>query len=92
MGMYPSYKVADVLNEYAVTFFTLLNHGYRIQAMHYIMLAQITMLPNLENADRRKLLKQLEWAATDPSDILKPSESANDELEDRRLKEFFRGI
>lgn len=73
MGMYPSYKLRDVLDEYAITFYALLNEGYRQRFEHYRMLAQISDLPNAEKRAREQFYKYLEWASMRPSDILKPS-------------------
>lgn len=86
MGMYPAYTVEMALNEYAVRFFALLNNGYRRRHAHYRMLAQLSMLPHMEKEPRAKLLKQLDWAATDPSDILSSSGNANSEQD---IKRFF---
>lgn len=73
MQMYPAYKLRDVLNEYAVIFFTLLNEGYRLRYAHYMMLSQIADLPGLDKENRKKFYRNLEWASTHPADIMKPS-------------------
>lgn len=83
--MYPAYKRRDVLEEYAITFFALLNEGYRIKARHYQMLAQISDLPSLKELDRKTIYRTLEWAATDPSDILKPSSQGSSDAEIEKL-------
>lgn len=71
--MYPAYKPRDVLEEYALTFFSMLNEGYRQMYEHYYMMAQLALIPMLKDNDRKKFMKQLEWASKPPSDILKPS-------------------
>lgn len=72
--MYPSYKPREVLEEYAITFIGMLNEGYRQRYERYYMLANIASITLLTSDSREKFLKQLEWASTDPSDILKPSD------------------
>lgn len=84
MQMYPAYKLRDVLDEYAVTFFALLNQGYRLRYSHYQMLAQISDLPHMEQDKRSSLYRNLEWASKDPSDILKPSGQGSSDAEIKR--------
>ncbi len=72
MRMYPAYKLRDVLEEFAVTFFFLLNEGYRLQYADALLIAHIGDLPNMEDKDRKNFYKNLEWASMHPSDILKP--------------------
>lgn len=71
--MYPSYKVRDVLNEYAITYYAMLNEGYRQRYEHYNMLATIASIPIMRVEAINELMKQLEWATKDPSDILSSS-------------------
>lgn len=85
MGMYPAYTRALALDEYAVTFFALLNEGYRQQSARYRMESQIALLPYLEKDVRTKMLKRLDFAAADPSDILKPSTMASSDEDIKRL-------
>lgn len=73
MRMYPAYQLRDVLDEYAVSFFALLNEGYRLQYKHYEILAQISDLPHVKADARRDFYNNLKWASTHPSDILKTS-------------------
>jgi len=88
--MYPGYKrPQDVLNEYAIVYFALLNEGYRQRNQDYLMLANITAIPRMESESANKFLKQLEWAAREPGDILKPSENA---ATTEQLKKFFGNI
>lgn len=71
MQFYPAYKRVDVMEEYAKTFFSLLNEGYRSQSRNYLMLARITLLPHIKNTPRKQFIKQLEYASKDPADILR---------------------
>lgn len=84
MQMYPAYKRSDVLAEYAITFFALLNEGYRKKYKNYQMLAQLSDLPKMAKTDRETFYRQLEWAATHPSDILKPSGTGSTDAEIRK--------
>lgn len=78
MQMYPSYKLRDVLDEYAVVFFTLLEEGYRIIYGDYYMQAQLIFLPQMKDRVRRDFIRRLEWASKDPSDILRSSGKKTD--------------
>lgn len=79
--MYPGYKPQDALNEYAITFFALLNEGYRQRYENYQMLATIQHVK-----DPAGFIKQLKWLATDHNDILKPTgEGTTDPAELKRL-------
>lgn len=75
--MYPSYKLPDVLEEYASVFFSLLNEGYRIRYRHYAMMAQLMLLPHAENEDRTKFMKKLEFAGNELIDILETDSTSN---------------
>lgn len=85
MRMYPAYKLRDVLDEYAITFFALLNEGYRLMHGEYLMLAQIGDLPQMTAEDRRNFYKNLEWASTHPSDILKPTGEGSSPADIKKL-------
>lgn len=85
MRIYPAYKLRDVLTEYAITFFALLNEGYRLKHGDYQMLAQIADLPKMNADDRRTFYKNLEWASTHPADILKSSGSGSSPADIKRL-------
>lgn len=85
MRLYPAYKLHDVMNEYAVTFFSLLNEGYRLKYSDYIMLAQLNDLPHMDKQNRNKFYKNLEWAATHPSDILNSSGESSSPAEIKKL-------
>lgn len=73
MQMYPGYKPRDVLNEYAITFYALLNEGYRKQAEHYKMLAQLAAFDRWEAKDINDFIRELDWASKTTSDILSSS-------------------
>jgi hypothetical protein len=81
MQMYPAYKLQDVLSEYAITFFALLNQGYRLRYKNYLMLAGISDLPQADKSHREQFYRNLEWAATDPSDILSSSGKGSTDAE-----------
>lgn len=85
MRMYPAYNLRDCLNEYAITFFALLNEGYRQKYSNYLMLAQISDLPSMDDDTRKEFYRQLQWAATRPSDILKPSGYGSDPAEIKKM-------
>lgn len=82
--MYPAYTLRDTLNEYAISFFALLNEGYRLQYTDAQLLAQISDLPHMDKSDRKKFYQNLEWAAMHPSDILRTGEGS-DPAEIKRL-------
>lgn len=84
MHMYPAYKLRDVIEEYAISFFALLNEGYRIKFRHYRMLGTLNELPNAERRDKDRFYKQLEYAAAAPNDILKPESKGSSDEEIRR--------
>lgn len=88
--MYPSYKLQDVLDEYAVTFYSLLETGYRQRFAHYQMLAQIASVSIMKDEMRQEFMRQLEWASKEPSDILNIDDGADDGMED--VKQLFRKI
>jgi len=85
MRMYPSYKLRDVLEEYAICFFTLLNEGYRQQYRHYQMLAQLSDLPHMDKSQRASFYENLKWASIDPSDILKPTGEGSSPAEIKKI-------
>jgi hypothetical protein len=78
LQMYPAYTVPTVLNEYAITFFALLNEGYRLRSENAMLLTQISAFPNMEKKDQDQFYKNLEWATLAPSDILNTGEGSSD--------------
>jgi hypothetical protein len=68
MQMYPAYTLRQVLDLYAISFFTLLGEGYRIKAEHYFMLAQVSAVTIMTDAARDEFFDKLQLAAQDPSD------------------------
>lgn len=85
MRMYPAYKLRDVLDEYALTFFALLNEGYRLQYKHYEMLAQLSDLPYMDKDARSRFYRILEWVSSDPDAILKTSGEGSSPAEIKKL-------
>lgn len=85
MRMYPGYKLRDVLDEYAISFYSLLNEGYRLKYGDMVLLAQITDLPHMKREDRIELYRSLEWAATHPSDILNSSGEGSSPAEIKKI-------
>lgn len=83
--MFPGYKIRDVLDEYAITFFAMLNEGYRLKYDEARLLAAISDLPHMDKTDRQKFYRDLEWAATHPSDILKPGGEGSSPAEIKKL-------
>lgn len=81
MQFYSAYKVQDVLDLYAVTFYALLNEGYRKQALQRQWIARLNDYPHLNTDDRKRLANELQWAATHPSDILNTSGSGSTDAE-----------
>lgn len=80
MQMYPSYTLRDVLKEYAIVFFALLNEGYRLRYRHYLMLAQIAEMPmGVEVEQKRKFYDKLQFLASHPSDMLKTGDGSGTE-------------
>lgn len=87
MRMYPAYKLRDVMEEYAITFFALLEEGYRQENRRLSLLAQISMLPNAKPQAQKDFVKQFDNAAKDiTDDILRPSTSASSEESEAKLK------
>lgn len=87
--MYSGYRLRDVLQEYAVTFFALLNEGYRIKYSNASLAAKIGDLPSMDKADRVKFYQSLEWASTHPGDILKSE--ADEGSSSEEIKRLLRG-
>lgn len=78
MQMYPAYTLPQVLNEYAITFFALLNEGYRLRYEKAQLLTQIGAFPHMEKTHQEEFLRNLEWATLTPSDILNTGEGSSD--------------
>jgi hypothetical protein len=85
MQMYPAYTLRTVLDEYAVSFFSLLNEGYRLQNHNYLMLAYIARAAGTKDEDFQKFQQQLEWASKHPGDILKSASNGSDPAKIKRL-------
>lgn len=85
MRMYPAYKLRDVLEEYAVTFYALLDEAYRQRYADYVMLARISDLPSIDQTHREEFYKNLEWASTHPSDIINKDGQGSSPAELKRI-------
>jgi hypothetical protein len=85
MRFYPAYTRLMVLEEYAVSFFALLNEAYRLRYVDALLKAQIGDLPNMNETDRKHFYQQLEWAGMHPSDILKPTGNSSNPDEIKKL-------
>lgn len=70
--MYPGYKRADVMAEYAVSFFKLLNEGYKIRGEDMRLAARIAMAPEMKGQYWKEFMSELEYVGKDISDILEP--------------------
>lgn len=81
MRYFPAYQLRDVMEMYAISFFALLEEGYRQENVGLRTQAHIIMLPHLRKDARGKFLRQLDSAAQDLSDILRPSTSATGSVE-----------
>lgn len=87
MRLYKAYKLQDVLDEYAISFFTMLEQGYRLEFEQYKMWVNIVSAPHMKDQDRKDFIRLLTDAATDISDILKTDADDYSGLED--LKKMF---
>ncbi len=85
MQMYPAYKLADVMDEYAITFFALLNEGVRMRYRNYQMLATISDLPYMKAEKRAEIYNDLRWASTHPSDILNKDGAGSSDADIKKL-------
>lgn len=85
MRWYHYGSVAAVMNEYAVTFFALLNEGYRLMHADLLLQAHIGDLPHMKPEDRRKLYREIEWASQHPSDILNLDEQGSSPSQIKKL-------
>lgn len=85
--MYPGYKrPRDVLDEYAITFYVLLNEGYRIKHKNYAMLARIASLPLMSKEDQNNFWRQLQYATAEPGAILNLDDEGSSMTD---IKKFF---
>lgn len=78
------------MDEYAITFFTLLNEGYRLKHQNYLMLARIILQPHVKKDARTKFLKSLEYASKSPADILRVGNN-NQETDMTKVKKVLGG-
>jgi len=68
MRHYPSYKVDDVLAEYAGRFYVLLDHAATFDKGDQRKRILASMFPSLSQADRSNVLRDLEPRDTTPKD------------------------
>lgn len=85
MHMYPAYKLRDVLDEYVVSFFALLNEGYRLKYADALLQGHLNDLPAMSKKDRENFYRDLEWASMHPGDILKSSGEDSDPSQIKKL-------
>lgn len=85
MRLYPAYKLRDVLDEYAVVFYSLLNEGYRQRSADYMAALAVSDFPQQDREHRMKLIKNLEWAAVHPADILNPGGKGSSDADIKKL-------
>lgn len=85
MRMYPAYKLSDVIEEYAITFYSLLNEGYRLRYSFLLLQANIVDLPHMKTEDRKNFYRELKWASMHPNDILKPMSEGSSKSEIKKL-------
>jgi hypothetical protein len=91
MQMYPAYRRRDVLEEYTVSFYGLLEEGYRKQREHELMLINIALMPHIEPQTRSDYIEKLQWAAKTPGDILNPDDQGSVSEGIAGVKKMFRG-
>ncbi len=72
--MYPAYKREDVINEYAISFFTLLEEGYALRYQNLRRMAQLFMAPEMKPEAWRSYMDNLEVLGKRASDILIPDD------------------
>lgn len=72
----------------ALTFFTLLNDAYSIQAGEYRMQANIALLAYSKEEVRAAFFRELKWASDGASAILNTSDE-NSSIDD--IKKIFKG-
>ena len=85
--MYPAYTREAVMNEYAVSFFTLLEEGYALRYQNLRRMAQLFMAPEMKPEAWRSYMENLEVLSKRASDILIPDDDYSG-LE--KLKQEFR--
>lgn len=72
--MYPAYTRDGVMNEYAVSFFTLLEEGYALRYRAMRRMAQLHMAPEMKPEAWRSYMENLEVLGKRASDILIPDD------------------
>ena len=59
LRFYQGYTATTLLDEYAITFFSLVNAMYRVQAMEALDQVHIISIPNMEKSDSQKSIELL---------------------------------
>lgn len=72
--MYPAYTRDAALNEYAKSFFALLEEGYALRYANLRRLAQLFMAPEMKPEAWREYMHNLEALSKRGSDILIPDD------------------
>lgn len=72
--MYPAYTRDMVLNEYAKSFFALLEEGYALRYANLRRMAQLFMAPEMKPEAWRSYMDNLELLSKPASDILIPDD------------------
>ena len=75
------------MDEYAVTFFTMLEYGYMAEAESLLMLATVASVPHMDEKDRKQFLRDLEQSAKGVSGILNTDTDDYSGID--KLKEMF---
>ena len=72
--MYPAYTRETALNEYAKSFFALLEEGYALRYANLRRMAQLFMAPEMKPEAWRSYMDNLEQLSRRASDILLPDD------------------
>lgn len=59
LRFYSGYTAQTVLDEYAITFFSLVNAMFRLQATEYLNLVQVNAIPHMKESDARPAIEEL---------------------------------
>ena len=87
LQMYQGYTLHTALEMYAVSFFRLLDEGYRLKYQEYRMMANIVSVPDMKEMDRKAFLRQLDYASKSPDEVFN---SGDNTIED--AKQLFRKL
>lgn len=79
----------SALNEYAITFNTLLYEGYKIRNGRDLRLVNLISAAFSDDKKSKEFIKQLEWAAQEPDAILNRNGTPTSKAD---LHRFFKGM